>query len=92
MSCSVMNVTYLLTEGTFISHYHVSLKVLLPHLLKQLCNCKCAYTMYLYVASVLVYFNIIHGFMEGGRFQTVTKCIVSIDVSIYVFVLDLAIH
>ena len=48
--------------------------------------------MYLYVASVLAYFNIIHGFMEGGRFQTVTKCIVSIDVSIYLFVLDLAIH
>ena len=70
MSCSVMNVTYLLTQGTYISHYNVSLIVLLPHLLlKQLCNCKCAYTMYLYVASVLVYFNIIHGFMEGVRFE-----------------------
>ena len=50
--------------------YHASLKVLLPHLLlKQLCNCKCAYAKYLYVASVLMYFNIIHGFMEGGRFE-----------------------
>ena len=44
--------------------------MLLAHLLlKQFCNCKCACTMYLYVASVLMYLNVIHDFMEGGTFE-----------------------
>ena len=48
----------------------ISIIMLLAHLLlKQFCNCKCACTMYLYVASVLMYLNVIHDFMEGGTFE-----------------------
>ena len=41
--------------------------------------------MYLYVASVLVYFNIIHGFMEGGRFECFNMWDYKLNIRMHVF-------
>ena len=56
-SCSVMNVTYLQTKVQLHSVDNVSLKITVI----TRCIGKYAYTMYfIYVASVLMYFNGIH--------------------------------